>query len=233
MKLFFLVLAFLVLALPSKVYAGVFCVDAEKIYNQVESCEENDAYVDQAEKCLERLEDSIMAEKAKMKFSADKNKNQSKNFGTAVADYGLSETTLNKLIAQAQQATSELEMYPGLVVLPEDSDEPEMNGGDEEAFANSVPCFGETQKSIESVLKDMDDITNELKAAKTASTDLKNANSANKGTVDSANPNAASDLNMQSQGQTTGATPAAKSRGSSISGKITDGKSKKVDSQKK
>lgn len=221
----FLALLVLSLVAPASSEAN-FCADPEKVFERVESCEENDLFVDQAEDCLESLEDLIAAEKKKMKFSADKSKNQSKTVSTAASDYKLTVATLDRLIAQAKLAGDDVHTYMALTVLPEDFEEPEINGGDEEAFANSIPCFGETKQSLGSVLKDIDDITAELEAAKVASSSLKDGSNANVGTIDSANQKAAADLNMQSQ--QTGNTAATKTKGSSISGTITDGKSKKT-----
>lgn len=221
----FLTIIFLsLITTPS--HAANFCAEPERVFERVESCEENDLFVDQAEDCLESLEKLVSAEKAKMKFSADKSKNQSKTVSTAASDYKLTMATLDRLIAQAKLAGDDVHTYMALTVLPEDFEEPEINGGDEEAFANSVPCFGETKESLGGVLKDIDDITAELEAAKLASSNLKSGSDANVGTIDSANQKAAADLNMQSQN--TGDASATKTKGSSISGTITDGKSKKT-----
>lgn len=145
-----------------------FCVPATEIAAAGQECEDNDAFIDRGEDCLDKLDAEIKTATAAMKaaFSPDTVSQQSAKYQSSLQDYQQSSATLAYVIALNELAIREMDAYAGALAEPEDAEEADVNGGNRQRYDMSVTCFGETTRSIRSIQTDFRDRLRQLLAAK-------------------------------------------------------------------
>jgi hypothetical protein len=159
----------LILTMPVQTRAAGYCDPAQNI--SVDDCEDNDTFVNAGEACLTKLEKEVQdASKAmRSKFDANTSQEQAKKYGSSLKDYNLSTATLAKLLSSAEAAILDINAYIKALAPPEDSDEPDVNGGNEENYKNSVACYGESKRSLQGEIEDVLHVIDDLEKAKAAS----------------------------------------------------------------
>jgi hypothetical protein len=146
-----------------------YCTPAQAAGELVMACEDNDEFIKEGEKCLNKLEAEVKAASVSMTagFSKNEQQQQDKKFNSALQDNSVSSATLAILIAQATQAALDVDKYKGALSLPEDADEAEVTGGNPEGYAKSIDCYGDTSKSLDGLIADINHVKKNLTDAKT------------------------------------------------------------------
>lgn len=168
--------ATLIAVLPATASARL-CADPAQVLARASDCYDNEYVSEAAVSCIEGFEASVKAATAGMsaaqaaagKASKDSQSARQQNANT---DYKLSEATLNALLASARAARAETQVYFKNVLEPEDADEPEITGGDIDAFLNDEACYKDNRDVIQSVLDTFDEHIANLEKAKAASQSL-------------------------------------------------------------
>lgn len=215
MKLF---LFFLALPVGPAMAADGPCVSGARIFAQTQHCEENGAYVKQAETCRTQLEKEVARVSERLKLSLLSTTGaaaQSAQLGQSVQDYAATVAQLDRLILLSGAAIKDVNGYLDVVVLPEDIENPEITGGNPQRFADSVPCYSDTVKGINAEIAKLTKIQNELKASRKQSADHAATSSASQGGLTGTVNEAASAPVPATKGQGAGASV---KRGSSSQG---------------
>jgi hypothetical protein len=143
---------------------AIICSNPQQLMQTVDSCPENESYVDAAEKCLDKLhnESAKLGIAMKSGFSKKSGK-QSQNFSAANQDYNLTVANLRRMIAIAGKAGDEVDAYLDTIILPEDTFT--MGEEDPDAYAMEMPCFGEAREALISIVEDIEKMEDDLDAA--------------------------------------------------------------------
>jgi hypothetical protein len=195
---------------PGVKFVEHFCRPGEEILDSTKSCMDNRVFVDEADKCLDRLHEEAQRVSKGMAsgFAKDATAAQSNKFSSSNEDYVYAAATFADLIMLTNQVMDEVDSYADFVNLPEDIMNDEVTNGDADAYAAQHPCYAETQDSIDSVMDDLGDMLQEFTDGKTAS-DAAAATSASRKTNLDANGSANATAHGTSKSSVTN-TPAAK-----------------------
>ncbi|MGE3262313.1 MAG: hypothetical protein AB7K68_11085 [Bacteriovoracia bacterium] len=158
-------------ALAAKDYSKLpksFCEPVTRIASAVEDCEGNDLFLQKGEDCLDLLdkESKTVAGILPAAFSKDLTQKQGAKFDSSGKDYKVTSLSLAYLIAVTNTAIAEIKSYQENLVLPPDSDEEEVTGGNVQAYAMSVDCYGANKENLDSLLEDFDKRLKQLQGAK-------------------------------------------------------------------
>ncbi len=150
---------------------GNICTPPQQISEKTASCMDNRQFTDYAERCLDRVLAEVRKAGLDLKngFSPDVIQKQTEKFAASQADYSLAAKKLNDLIQIANRAGDEIEGYLNFINLPEDAEQPKVNGGNSFTYSMRHPCYAETKSAIEDILMDIDYIIENLTAAQKAS----------------------------------------------------------------
>jgi hypothetical protein len=186
-------------AISSSASASSYCVPATRVNQNVEFCEDNWNFIDQGEDCLEKLENEIEKRVPKMRsqFSKDATQQQDVKFQSSATDYSVTSKTLAALIANTDAAIEDVKEYVDFLGLPEDYDEPEVNGGDQLRYSMSVECYGDSRASLESLIADLAEVKKELQAAKKATDELQAKSKTHESNIQGSTTNSAIDENSK------------------------------------
>lgn len=145
-----------------------FCPASAKLQDQADACENNDAFIEAGEDCLDKLDAEIKLETKRMQlsFSTDKGGQQRANFASAKQDYAASSLSLAALLLKAELAKKEMGEYLDDLILPEDAEEGDVNEGDLKKYLTQIPCYGEAQRSLEGIQGDFAKREAQLQTAK-------------------------------------------------------------------
>ena len=99
-------------------------------------------------------------------FSLKNMKAQNEDYSHSQVDHNAASMRLARLIRLARKTAFEVDSYFDKVWYPVDSDDPQVNQGDFLGYVMSMPCYGETVKSLDSIMQDIEKIGRELTAAR-------------------------------------------------------------------
>jgi hypothetical protein len=139
-----------------KKVGNTFCTPFTEIAEKVETCDDNDTYLEEGEKCLDKIdaEEKAVSQYLPAVFSGNKDGKQAAKFAGANQDYAASSAALAYLIGTAKVAEGEIRAYKYSLELPEDFEERDVNQGDEAGYIMSVDCYGTNHENLESLLED-------------------------------------------------------------------------------
>lgn len=172
MKTTNLLFLFSFLSLPARAggddFPEFFCAPPSVISPESERCEDNLIYIQAAETCLKRLRGEVSREGETVKrfFSKGPKDKQSQNFAESQVDHTNASLRLARLIRLTKKTALEVDKYFDQVYLPIDWEVETVNEGDPHGYAMSQPCYGDTVRSLDSIMSDIVRVGQELTAAK-------------------------------------------------------------------
>jgi hypothetical protein len=201
-----------------------FCAPAAVIEPVSERCEDNDIFTKSAETCLKRLRGEVNREGEAVKrfFSKGPKDKQSQNFAESQVDHANASLRLARLIRLAKKTALEVDTYFDAVYYPIDYDVPSVNGGDPRGFVMGQPCYGDTVKSLDSIMQDIVRIARELRTAKDTADSIHGRLQASDRNIDNITPTAVRGGKTGSGAPNRGRIPAGTDvrRESTITGEI-------------
>lgn len=153
----------------------VECPSLENLMEEAEECSDNGRFGEAGISCVKALEDAIRQQaelaRASMKASNEKHTGeqagnaQTHNFAGSGANYQISRTTLEELIAAAKGTRASVNSYLNGIYYPEDFDAPEEVIGDPIEFLDNNACYNDNRIGLENLVKQVDKKIAELEAA--------------------------------------------------------------------
>jgi hypothetical protein len=140
------------------------CKPLSELQKQVENCEQNDYFTEAAILCLESFEGRVKATAALLNLNTNAGA-QSQAFQRTKAELEKSRALAAALIAEGTLRFKEIIAYSKNIAFPEDSDNPEIVGGDFKKFLAGSQCYKRTGAVLESVMENMNKNLKNLKAA--------------------------------------------------------------------
>ena len=201
-----------------------FCAPAKLIQPANERCEDNDIFIQAAEKCLKRLRAEVSREGETVKrfFSTGPKDKQSQTYAESQVDHRNASLRLARLIRLTKKTAHEVDAYFDAVFYPIDYEMPSVNGGDPNAYVMSQPCYGDTMRSLDSIMNDIVRVGRELTSAKLAADGINRRLVGSDQKIDNIAPSAVRGGKQASGAPRPARVPAGKQkqRGSTITGEI-------------
>lgn len=148
-----------------------FCAPPETLLEKIEDCESNDLFIEEGEKCLDRLDEAARkaSDELKKRFQKTEEQKQDAKFIHKSHDDQKTIESFEYVIALNQLAITEIQKYKDNLAFPPDWDEEDVNEGDVKKYIKSVDCYGTNQDNLDSLLADFHSRLVEFQKAKALS----------------------------------------------------------------
>lgn len=223
MKVFFVLLAF-------TIQARAACPTFSDLKMNVEICEDNFILGKKADSCLDQITKEISGIKPIVEKAMEKSA-QNNSMQEASSVYSKALTELNRLILLGEASKAAVDSYMAQIYMPEDSDKPSLIGMSTEQYLKKEPCYATPHKVMKEDSDMLQILVLDLKQKKAAIEAARTATNAHQKNLNNGSAQPLIQGSQKSPAPKATNPNAAKSPGSSISGTITDGKSKKVQEQ--
>ena len=147
------------------------CKSREELDNSTAECADNEAYAEAGVLCLEKLKDLVSKTQAEASAAmgasnAAHSGGQENKLAGAENNYGISVDALNRLIQAAKEANAQVANYVSDIYAPEDFHLAEVPGFDRDEILLGDDCYKENRETLLWVEQDIDQIIDDLTAAK-------------------------------------------------------------------
>lgn len=147
------------------------CKSREELDQSTAECADNEAYAEAGVLCLEKLK--ALVSKTQAEATAAMNASnaahtggQENKFAGAESNYGISVEALDRLIKAATEANAQVANYVSDIYAPEDFHLAEVPGFDRDEILLSEDCYKENRETLLWVEQDINQILDDLKAAR-------------------------------------------------------------------
>lgn len=147
------------------------CKSREELDRATTECADNEAYAEAGVLCLEKLQ--ALVKKTQAEASAAMNASnaahsggQENKFAGAESNYAIGVDALDRLIKAATEANAQVANYVKDIYAPEDFHLAEVPGFDRDEILLGEDCYRENRETLLWVEQDIDQILDDLKAAR-------------------------------------------------------------------